>query len=43
MIKFVSNDLHFDVMQVLHGTAEDLTNTFPIGLVHSSANDDEEV
>ncbi|KAF3447265.1 hypothetical protein FNV43_RR12445 [Rhamnella rubrinervis] len=28
--------------EVLHGAAEDLTNTFPIGLVHSSANDDGE-
>ena len=30
-------------MQDLHGAAEDLENTLPIGIVHSLANDDEQV
>lgn len=31
------------MVQDLHGSAEDLTNSFPMGIAHPSADDDEQV
>lgn len=37
------DNFKFYVLQDLHGTASDLTCTLPMGVVHSSATDEEQV